>query len=81
MENTSQDFDQERKALLNKAFNAIAHDLKTPLACIIGSLEIIEKMKDTLSAEQVDSLIKTALIEAHRLDNMVSKILEKAKPE
>lgn len=74
-------FEQDRKILLRKVFNVVSHDLKTPLACIIGSLEVIERMKDTLSPEQFDSLIKTALIEAHRLDEIVSEMLEKARPE
>ncbi len=80
MEECKTDLEQARNELLRKAFNVVAHDFKTPLSVIIGSLGIIERMKDSLSPEQIDSLIKSALTEAHRLDDMISKTLESAKP-
>lgn len=80
MENTSPDFDNEKKEIHRKVFNVISHDLKTPLACIIGSLEIIEHSKEKLSTQQIDTLIKTAISEAHRLNDFISEMLEKNKP-
>jgi len=80
MEKKATDLEKARDELLRKAFNLVAHDFKSPLAVIIGSLDIIERMKESLSPEQIDSLIKSALTEAHRLDNMISKTLELAKP-
>lgn len=61
--------------------SAVSHDLKTPLACIIGSLEIYERLKDKLSAEEINTLITTARQEAYRLDDLISNILDMARFE
>lgn len=73
------DFDEERDALRMRVFSAVAHDLRTPLACIIGSLGILDQMGASLSPEQHDALIKTALTEAHRLDGFFAEMLDKVK--
>lgn len=73
--------EQEHERIQRTAFSTVAHDLRTPLACIIGSLEVIEQMKEKLSDEQRDTLISTALSQAHRLDGMISDMLGKAKPK
>ncbi len=73
--------EQERELLLRNVLNAVSHDLKTPLACIIGSLEIFERSKDKLSAEKAQVLLNTALKEAYRLDGFISNILDMAKLE
>ncbi len=75
------DFELMREQMQQRIFSSVAHDLKTPLACIIGSLDILEQMKDKLSLEQKDSLISSALTEANRLDGFITQMLEKAKPE
>ena len=80
MEETPTNSEQERKKLLRTVFNNVSHDLKTPLACIIGSLEIIERMKETISIKDRDTLVNTALTEAHRLDGFITKMLDTAKP-
>ncbi len=75
------DFEQMREQMQQRVFSSVAHDLRTPLACIIGSLDILEQMKEKLSSEQKDSLISSAQAEAHRLDSFITQMLEKAKPE
>ena len=77
----SPEFDQEHERLIRAVFNAMSHDLKTPLACIIGSLEIMERMKEVLTPENRDVLLQTAITESHKLDSMLSEMLEKFKPE
>lgn len=72
---------QERERLHARLLNSVSHDLKTPLACIIGSLEIYERTKDKLSEEKKSILLNTALQEAHRLDGFISNILDMAKLE
>ncbi len=74
------EFEQERERLLRSAFNAFSHDLKTPLACIIGSLEVYQRTKDMLTNDNKDALLKTALQEAHRLNLYITNILDTAKP-
>lgn len=61
--------------------SAVSHDLKTPLASIIGSLEVYDKLKAKLSDEKKNVLLKTALDEAYRLDNFITNILDMSKLE
>jgi K+-sensing histidine kinase KdpD len=70
----------ERDALLRKVFNTVAHDFNTPLACIIGSLEILDQMPESLSAEQRTALVQTALTEAHKLNQFIANMLDKHRP-
>ncbi len=74
-------FDEDRDRMHLQMMSAVSHDLKTPLASIIGSLEIHNKMKESLSEEKKAILIKTALEEAYRLDGFISNILDMARLE
>ncbi len=73
--------EQERENLHRQILSSVSHDLKTPLASIIGSLEVYERMNGRLSLEQQQSLIGVALHEAYRLDNFITNILDMAKLE
>jgi len=73
--------DLERERLHRQMLSAVSHDLKTPLASIIGSLEVYERMNGRLTEEQRQVLIGVALQEAYRLDNFVTNILDMAKLE
>ena len=70
-------FEQKCESLRIKIFSVVAHDLRTPLACMIGALETIELTKALLSPKQHDALIKIALVEAHRLDGFIKEMLDK----
>ena len=74
-------FDRDRELMHRQLFSAVSHDLKTPLASMIGSLEIHQRMKEKLSLDKRDALISTALQEAYRLDNFVTNILDMGKLE
>ena len=74
------DFETMRRALQNQAFSSVAHDLRTPLACIIGSLQTLDQMKTKLSPQQCEMLVSTALTEAHRLDVLFTAMLDNVKP-
>lgn len=74
-------FDEMREALHRQILDAVSHDLKTPLATIIGSLEIYSQMAEKLTPEKIELLVATALIEAHRLDSFITNILDMAKLE
>jgi len=67
---------QEHNKLHVMLLSSVSHDLKTPLACVIGSLEIHQHLKDVLSAEHKDTLIATAIEEARRLDSFITNILD-----
>lgn len=74
-------FDRERERIHRQMLSSVSHDLKTPLASIIGSLEIFDRMKDRLAEDKKNSLIQVALQEAYRLDNFITNILDMAKLE
>lgn len=74
-------FDRERERLHRQMLSSVSHDLKTPLASIIGSLEVFERMKDKLAEDKKIALIEVALQEAYRLDNFITNILDMAKLE
>lgn len=73
--------EQAREEMHRSILTLVSHDLKTPLACIIGSLEIFECTKDKLSPEKQALLINTALQEAYRLESFINNILDMAKFE
>ena len=77
----SENFDAERERMHRDMLSAVSHDLKTPLASIIGSLEVHEKLGSKLSAEKQQMLLNTALSEAYRLDNFITNILDMARLE
>jgi len=76
-----ENFDETREQIHRQMLSAVSHDLKTPLATIIGSLEIYNRMDEKLSREKQRSLVISALSEAYRLDNFISNILDMAKLE
>jgi K+-sensing histidine kinase KdpD len=75
------EFQEVRDRLHLQMMSAVSHDLKTPLASVIGSLEIFNKMRDVLTPEKKEILIQTAIQEAYRLDGFISNILDMAKLE
>ena len=77
----SASFEQERENLHRQLLSSVSHDLKTPLASIIGSLEIHSRLAEKLSPEKKKMLLDTALEEAYRLDGFVTNILDMAKLE
>ena len=73
--------DEIREYLHRQMLSSVSHDLKTPLATIIGSLEVMTMLYDKLSEEKRKSLIGSALTEAFRLDYFITNILDMAKFE
>jgi K+-sensing histidine kinase KdpD len=73
--------DETRELIHRQMLAAVSHDLKTPLATVIGSLEIYTRMEEKLTKEKRTALINSALSEAYRLDNFITNILDMAKLE
>ena len=73
--------DEIREYLHRQMLSSVSHDLKTPLATIIGSLEVMTMLYDKLPEEKRRTLISSALTEAFRLDYFITNILDMAKFE
>lgn len=67
---------EEREKLRSMLLSSVSHDLKTPLASIIGSLSVYHSMFDRLSDDKKMTLTHNALDEAQRLDSFISNILD-----
>jgi two-component system sensor histidine kinase KdpD len=67
---------EEREKLRSMLLSSVSHDLKTPLASVIGSLSVYRSMAAKLPEEQRVTLIQTALDEAQRLDSFITNILD-----
>jgi len=74
---------EEREKLRAMLLSSVSHDLKTPLASIIGSLSIYKRMQNSgrLKQEIADELTDTALEEAQRLNSFISNILDMTRIE
>lgn len=76
-------FREEREKLRSMLLSSVSHDLKTPLASIIGSLSVLHslRMAERLTPEQARTLTETALEEAQRLDSFITNILSMTRIE
>ena len=80
MSDQSTEMQDQRVIMQRKVFSTVAHDLKTPLACIIGSLETIEYLKEQLADEKRDALISSALEQAKKLNALCDVVLGSVEP-
>lgn len=72
---------EEREKLRSALLSSVSHDLKTPLASIIGSLSAIKQLGKSLSKEDITELNSNALDEAERLHSFINNILSMSKME
>lgn len=67
--------DQLRAALLS----SVSHDLRTPLASIIGSASSLVELERSLSDENRHALLESVLEESERLDRHIQNMLDMAR--
>ncbi|WP_025897034.1 ATP-binding protein [Sneathiella glossodoripedis] len=74
---------EEREKLRGMLLSSVSHDLKTPLASIIGSLSIYRRMQKAgrLTEDTANELTDTALEEAQRLNSFITNILDMTRIE
>jgi len=72
---------EEREKLRVMLLSSVSHDLKTPLAGIIGALSACTTLGDRLKPAQHKELIEGSLEEAQRLDSFITNILEMTRLE
>jgi two-component system, OmpR family, sensor histidine kinase KdpD len=69
----------EAERLRNSLLSAISHDLRTPLATIIGSASTLEEDQGQLSPLDKQELSRAIVDEAERMSHLVSNILDMAR--
>jgi two-component system, OmpR family, sensor histidine kinase KdpD len=69
----------ESERLHNTLLSAISHDLRTPLATIIGSASTMAEDEGNLQPQDKQELNRAIVEEAERMSNLVNNILEMAK--
>ncbi len=66
----------ERERLRSAMLTSVSHDLRTPLASIIGALSSLRSYRDRYDDATREELLGTALSEAERLDRFVGNLLD-----
>ena len=69
--------DRLRSALLT----SISHDLKTPLAAVLGAAGTLRDLSDKLTAEQRLDLLATIIDESERLNRFIANLLDMTRLE
>lgn len=69
--------DKLRSALLR----SISHDLKTPLAAILGTASALREYDDTVPAEDRSELLGTIVDESERLNRFIANLLDMTRIE
>jgi two-component system sensor histidine kinase KdpD len=77
----ARDILKEKDKLRTHILSSVSHDLKTPLASIIGSLGLYMSSHNKLKEQQIKVLVENAYAEANRLDGFVTNILTMTKLE
>lgn len=69
---------EEKEKLRALLLSSVSHDLKTPLASIIGAMSVYQRMEknNILTPDDRKELIETTLEEAQRLDSFITNILD-----
>jgi len=71
------DTDRLRTALLT----SISHDLRTPLAAVLGAAGTLGSLSDVLDQEAKGDLVATIISEAERLNRFIANLLDMTKLE
>jgi two-component system sensor histidine kinase KdpD len=71
----------ETERLRSALLTSISHDLRTPLASILGSATSLRRYRATLDAEAQDELIGTVQEEAERLNRFIGNLLDMTRLE
>lgn len=69
----------ETERLRNSLLSAISHDLRTPLATIIGSASTLLEGEGHLKTEDKLDLSRVIIDEAERMSNLINNILDMAR--
>ena len=71
----------ETERLRSALLTSISHDLKTPLAAVLGAAGTLRDLGDKLNDEQKTELLATIIEEAERLNRFIANLLDMTKLE
>jgi two-component system sensor histidine kinase KdpD len=71
----------ETEKLRSALLTSISHDLRTPLASILGSATSLKQYRDRLSQTDQDQLLGTIQEEAERLNHFIANLLDMTRLE
>jgi two-component system sensor histidine kinase KdpD len=71
----------EAERLRNALLTSISHDLKTPLASVLGAAGALQDLSRNLSEAQRDELLATIIDESERLNRFISNLLDMTRLE
>ncbi len=71
----------ETERLRSALLTSISHDLKTPLAAVLGSAGTLRDLADKLSASEKAELLGTIIDESERLNRFIANLLDMTKLE
>ncbi|WP_347989192.1 DUF4118 domain-containing protein [Methylomonas sp. AM2-LC] len=71
----------QSETLRNSLLSSISHDLRTPLATIVGAASTLAVDEERLSIDSRRNLVHVIHEEAHRMSDLTTKILEMARLE
>ena len=71
----------ETERLRSALLTSLSHDLKTPLASVLGSAETLKDFSDKLSESEKADLLATIIEESERLNRFIANLLDMTKLE
>ena len=71
----------ETEKLRTALMTSLSHDLKTPLAAILGSASSLKTYRGKMDAEAEDELLRTIQEEAERLNHFIANLLDMTRLE
>ncbi|HTZ02729.1 MAG TPA: sensor histidine kinase KdpD, partial [Xanthobacteraceae bacterium] len=71
----------ETERLRSALLTSISHDLKTPLAAVLGSAGALRDLSENLSAGEKAELLGTIIDESERLNRFIANLLDMTKLE
>jgi len=71
----------ETERLRSALLTSISHDLKTPLAAVLGSAGTLRDLSDKLSESEQADLLSTIIDESERLNRFIANLLDMTKLE
>lgn len=68
--------EKEQELLRSALLSSVSHDLRTPLASVLGATTSLMELNDSLTEQQKNELLEAILNETKRLDRYIQNLLD-----